>query len=762
MKTLAKILLPLLGFATASAQNKPWQKISDPAAAEIAANFSTPPPLYSSQVACGLGANPTREAIGRGLDKLLAMNIHVVYVMPGRSTTARYLDPGYFDVVKIAVEEAKRRNMYLWFDDEGGYPTGFAGGKFTNERPDLDMKALGSYEQVPVAAGQNFSRQLDDKTICAIAYNLDTGASQLLEAKDGQINWTAPAGNWTVALPHWDFKSGATRSATNSDGQKSNEQSLMDFLDPAADKQFTEWVFDPYKKAAGDELGQTLLGFRGDEPAFGFNPWTPNFPVEFQQRKGYDIRPYLPAISGITIGGAGGRRGGAAAAINLDVAHRAYADYCDVWSDLFGQNFFQAESKWCADHGVEMQMHIEHEEILPQLASADGDFFKDMTNIQVPGIDVIWHQVWHDVVADFPKLASSASHLGGHPQSMSETFAAMGGANYPQYATPNLGEVNWILNHEMVLGINHFEYMSMGLTSGGGATPAAAAVSAPDFTPDAVPASQHDTYRYLNDPNFPGEVAYVNRITYVLTQGRPAAQIGVYIPSSSFWFNDTQANTDFLHVVHQLLQHQRDLDFVDDGALSSGMKLQGAELVNASGQAYRGIIVPPMDAISKTALDNLRAFAQAGGKVIFLGHAPKLVVDKNFLTATGPADISWAVLEEQAEITPKVLAALPEPDVALDKETTWLKYEHRQLKDADVYFFFNEGGDPLDLQATVAANAAAQEAQIWDGRTGKIETLTGATFAGGKSVLPLKIGPWGTKLVVISAAAPAAKVASTN
>jgi hypothetical protein len=123
---------------------------------------------------------------------------------------------------------------------------------------------------------------------------------------------------------------------------------------------------------------------------------------------------------------------------------------------------------------------------------------------------------------------------------------------------------------------------------------------------------------------------------------------------------------------------------------------------------------------------------------------------KNFLTATGPADISWAKFEEQAAVTPELLAELPEPDVALDQETTWLKYEHRQLKDADVYFFFNEGGDPLDLKATVAANAAAAQAQVWDGRTGAIAPLPGATFASGKAVVPLKLGPWETKLVVIS------------
>ena len=762
MKTLAKILLPLLTFATAAAQDKPWQKVSNPAAAEIAANFATPPPIYSSQIAAGLGGTPTAEAIGRGLDKFLAMNIHVAYVMPGRSTTARYLDPGYFDVVKIVVAEAKKRNMYVWFDDEGGYPTGFAGGKFTTDRPDLRMKALGGYERVPVNAGQAFSRQLDVQTICVIAYNLDSGATQVLEPKDGQINWTAPAGNWVVALPKWAFRSGPTRSANNGTGAKDNTHSLMDFLDPAADQQFLQWVFDPYKAAAGDELGKTLLGFRGDEPAFGFNPWTPNFPAEFQKRKGYDIRPFLPAISAIQIRGGGGARGGAAATseVNLDPAHRAFADYYDVWSDLFGQNFFGGEAKWCADHGMEMQMHIEHEEILPQLASADGDFFKCMTVMQVPGIDVIWHQVWHDVVADFPKLASSAAHLGGHPQSMSESFAAMTGT----YPTPNLGEAKWILDHQMVLGINHFEYMSMGLTGGpGGGGPAAApapAASAPDMTPGATTATG---YRYINDPYFPHVAAYINRITYVLTQGRPAAQIGVYIPSSSFWFNDPTANTDFLAVVHQLMQHQRDLDFVDDGALSSGLKRQGAELINASGQAYRAIIVPPVTAISKAALDNLHAFAQAGGKVIFLGHAPKLVMDKNFLTATGPADISWAVFQAPAAVMPGLLAALPAPDVALSKETTWLKYNHRQLKDADVYFFFNEGGNPLDLTATVSAVGAAQPAQVWDGDTGKISPLPGATGTNGQATLPLKFAPYETKLIVIpTTPAPAAKVAAKN
>ncbi len=753
MKTFVKILLPLLAASVAHAQDSSWQKISNPAAKDLAAKFAAPPPEYSSQVTWGWRGMVTREVIARDLDHVQAMNLHAVWIEPNRGGTGPYLSPEYFETVKIAVEEAKKRNMKLWFDDDGGYPSGFAGGKFTTEQPALRMKALGTTEQIPVTAGQNFSQKISETTICALAYNRDSGAWQTLTPVNGQLNWTVPAGNWTVVLPQWSYRSGPTRSANNSSGAKDTEHSLMDYLDPAADTLFRQWTFDQYKKAVGGDFGTTLLGFRGDEPAFGFNPWSLDLPAEFQKRKGYDIRPYLPAIAAIQIGRTG--RGGQAQPANLDAAHRAFADYCDVWSDLFGQNFFSDCAKWCADNNLQLQMHIEHEEILPQLAIADGDYFKCMRDVQIPGIDVIWHQVWHDVTADFPKLASSAAHLNGHPQSMSETFAAMSG-NYP---TPNLDEAGWILNHQMVLGITHFEYMSMGASSGGprgGANgPRAGAAPAAD-QPQLARGAAPNGYRYLNDAGFPALAAYVNRVTYVLCQGRPAAQVGVYIPSSSYWFGDAGPDAPFLGLVHGLLQNQRDVDFVDEIALSTRTKLQGATLVNLSGQAYRAIIVPPVDAISKASLDKLHAFAQGGGKVLFLGHAPSLVMDKNFLTASGPADISWATLEPTAEVTPKLLAELPSPDVALNQAASWLKYNHRQLKDGDVYFFFNEGVDPVDTTVTVNTSAGANTTQVWDAHTGKVEALAGITLANGKATLPLKLAPWETKLVVITASSPTA------
>jgi hypothetical protein len=263
-------------------------------------------------------------------------------------------------------------------------------------------------------------------------------------------------------------------------------------------------------------------------------------------------------------------------------------------------------------------------------------------------------------------------------------------------------------------------------------------------------------YRYINDPKFPALAQYVNRTTHVLAQGRPTAQIGVYVPSSSFWFGSTAANRSFVTTVHALLEHQRDLDFVDDYALAKALELRGGEFINGSGQAYRAIVVPAVDAISKAALDRLRAFARAGGKVVFVGAAPRLVMDKNFLTATGPADIGWAVAESSGEVTPKVLGALPPSDVTLDQATPGLKYTHRRLKNADVYFLFNESEGPVKLHATLAAADDANAAQSWDANSGKIEHIAGASVANGKAIVPLELASWETRLVVIGNRLPAA------
>ena len=496
----------------------------------------------------------------------------------------------------------------------------------------------------------------------------------------------------------------------------------MDYLNPEANKLFDQWTFDAYKQAIGDELGKTVLGFRGDEPSFGFNPWSPVILAEFQKRKGYDLRPYLATIASINIGGGRGARCARRRESRREPP-RLRRLLRRLVRSLRRKFLRHAKANGAPTNHVEMQTHIEHEENLPQLATADGDFFKCMRSIQVPGIDTIWHQIWHDVVADFPKLASSATHLNGHPRAMCEAFAAYN-------PVPDLKEAGWILNHLMVHGINRIEYMGLQGTG---------------------------PFRgFYGDPGFPAVSAHVNRACYLLGEGRPAAQIGVYIPSSSFWFNDAAANTAFLAIVHQLLQHQRDLDFVDEYALSKTLKLQGngtgqperpgvsRHSGSARGRDFQGRAGQPARLRQSRRQGHLlRQRAQAGhGQELSHRHRP------------GGHQLGHAGAGE-SKSPPRFWRRCPRR-MWRPTRPTWLKYNHRRMKDADLYFFFNEGEQPLSLKTTVANSGTARQAQHWDTTTGKIEPWAGATFANGKTTLPLELPAWGTKIVVVCASAASA------
>jgi hypothetical protein len=167
MNTLASILGSCLLVSAASAQERPWQQMSDPTAAQLAAKFAAVPSEYCAQFDCGFSDTRTREAIGATFDRVKAVGVMSAFIEPGRGNSP-YLSPGYFAAVKVLVEEAKKRDMHIWFDDDGGYPSGFAGGKFSVERPDLRMMALAS-SRIPVNPGDQYSYKVQPGTICVLA-----------------------------------------------------------------------------------------------------------------------------------------------------------------------------------------------------------------------------------------------------------------------------------------------------------------------------------------------------------------------------------------------------------------------------------------------------------------------------------------------------------------------------------------------------------------------------------------------------------------
>jgi hypothetical protein len=357
-------------------------------------------------------------------------------------------------------------------------------------------------------------------------------------------------------------------------------------------------------------------------------------------------------------------------------------------------------------------VHLNHEDKMMALAQSGGDFFKDLRNVQVPGIDAIWNQIWPGTVADFPKYASSVAHVYGHQQAMSESFAA--------YKTPpTVDQARWVTDHQLVRGINLFEWMYWPASTSGDGSPKG----------------------WFGDQKFPNVAQYTNRVSCLLSGGHPTADIAVYYPTDSEWLGHQKADSSTLSLCKMLLENQRDFDFVDNYAISSVLEAKGNGLQNCSGQLYRTILIPDVASMSKTTLDKLKKFVEAGGKVIFTASKPSIIVGHSFRSAGEAYNFDHFIFE-----TPdRIFHHLPEPDLKLGRNNAQIKYNHRKFPDGDLYFVFNEGDTAFESDVTISGNG---KAQLWDAFSGEITEME-SVQKNSYIQLHLNIPSWGTKIIVI-------------
>src|ERR1700733_5129869 len=238
-------------FSMGAVAQQPWQSIQMPTVAQVAQTWETPPSEYGPEPYYGLNGAVNESVIRRDLDTMRALGYQAVTVQAGYDMPFAYLSPEYFTFFRMFVGEAKKRNMRLWIVDDAGYPSGFAGGKFTELKPELRMQALVVAEKIPAAAGEMVKQAVGAATVAVTAINADDCATVSIPVTDNAIEWTAPSGHWTVVVVEHQFKTSPTRSDTNPKRVKDGTQSLEDYLDPAATAQYLAFTHEQYKKAVG-------------------------------------------------------------------------------------------------------------------------------------------------------------------------------------------------------------------------------------------------------------------------------------------------------------------------------------------------------------------------------------------------------------------------------------------------------------------------------------------------------------------------------
>ncbi|MDR2840867.1 MAG: glycoside hydrolase [Paludibacter sp.] len=718
---------------------KSWDGIHNIPLATAQTNFVNPPANFANHVIWGWQGNIDIKVIRADLDSMYHKGFRSVIIEAGYELPFEYLSDKWFSTVALAVKEAKKRGMKVWIIDEGKYPSGFAGGKFSRERPDLRMQALVACDTIHIEAGKTLvNHPVDTFAISAVAINRHGQADRIVPVNNHQISFNAGISAWDIVLIRSDFRTAQTRAVNDPTHGKTTANSICDYLNPAAVRQFIDWTHEQYKKYLGKELGTTVLGFRGDEPDYAHIPFTPAIIETFKERKGYDPTPYLATLIAGHTGDFNFRTvapvpypSAQFAAFRSEDEKRFKADYWDVWSEMFAVNFFEQQAKWCAENSVAHITHLNNEHNMPVCVRAEGDFFRNLSKVQIPGVDAIWNQIWHGTVNNFPKLASSVAHVYGKPRSFSESFAAYD-------VSPTIPEAKYVVDYQIVRGINFFEFMFW--------------------------MSGSKRANWMSSPQMADLNAYSNRSVYLMSQGVPGARIAVYYPTSTMWLGNNEVFTHITSISETLLQHKRDFDYINDDAFNQVISVNQGYLQNGSGQKYYTLIIPSADAITADAWAKIEEFASRGGKLLFWGKKPDMLVDKTFTKPQSfPADFSKYLAEPSSNWTATVEAAMPDAEMSIqlsanrinarrqniqtskEPATNFIRYTRRVLPDADIYFIFNEADSACSFTAEFDKIGVVQQ---YNGVTGEISNIA-FSVKNNKTIVKFEMAAWESRIISI-------------
>jgi hypothetical protein len=405
--------------------------------------------------------------------------------------------------------------------------------------------------------------------------------------------------------------------------------------------------------------------------------WTTGLLQEFQQRRGYDLLPRLP----IAELGSGER------------ADEVRRDYGRTLTELFEERFLAPVHEWASKNHV--RFRIQNYGLPPaRLAS-----YRDADVFDGEGFE------WRSLSAT--RWAASASHLFGKPVTSSETWTWL---HSPAFrATPF--DLKAEADQHFLSGINQL------IGHGWPYSPPAAGAPGWMFYAAGVYSDKNPWW-----PVMPDTSRYLQRVSYVLRQGTPAADVALYAPTDDAWSMIRPASGRNLNLwssirdlvgaaVPAILDAGHAFDLIDD-----------ATLTEAQARRYRLIVVPPVKHMPDATRRWLAEYGAGGGKVL----------------QAGPG----------SDLRQRIADALP-ADVAIDPPQPAIGFVHRRMMDADVYFLANTSNVRRDVRARFGDRTAHVE--LWDPLTGTIEQPDPS----GES-LALTFEPHGSRIIVFRKSASAA------
>ncbi len=528
---------------------------------------------------------------------------------------------------------------------------------------------------------------------------------------DGTLEWDAPAGDWIVLRLGYSLT-----GRTNHPASPEATGLEVDKLDPQAVRAYFENYLDQYKDATGGLMGKRGLQYViTDSFEAGGANWTKNLMAEFARRRGYDMKPWLPVLTGRIVK-------------STEASESFLWDFRKTLSDLIAENHYDLLGEMLHERG--MGRYSESHETGRAFI---GDGMEVKRKADVP-MSAMWTPnafttpgATADTVANGYKMdvreSASVAHIYGQNIVAAESLTAIG--NTFGYSPEKLKPT---ADMALACGLNRFVIHTSvhqplddkrpGLSLG----------------PFGQWFTRHETWA----EQAKAWIDYLARSSFMLQQGKFVADI-------AYFYGEDNNITSLFGLKPPDIPEGYNYDFVNADALINVLQVKNGKLVTPSGMSYEVLALDEnARKMSLPVLRKIRDLVRAGATIA--GVKP----ERTPSLRDNPAEFAALVKEVWGANRPNVSAGQPLAEVLLAKKIapdftyskpqsdTEILFVHRRLADGEIYWVNNRKDRVEEIEATF--RVVGKEAELWHPETGKIE-LTSYRIANGHTIVPLRLNP---------------------
>ena len=481
--------------------------------------------------------------------------------------------------------------------------------------------------------------------------------------KDGILTWKVPEGNWRI------YRFGASLTGKENHPAPPEATGLeVDKLDKDAWMDYFHNYMDMYKEAAGGLVGQHGIQYiLTDSYEAEQMTWTRTLPEEFKARRGYDLLPWLPVLTGEIVG-------------SSEKSEQFLFDWRETLGELFAENYDRI-NLIAKEYGMKGRYTESHEN--GRVYVGDG---MDLKRTAAIPMSAFWMPVQgagstlEMAQADIRESASVA-HVYGQNIAAAESFTAMGFPGRAWSFYP--GSLKEMADMALYSGLNRFVIHESAHQPSDAHKPGLGLMVFGQWF------NRHDTWapyaRYWAD--------YLARSAYMLQRGRYVADV--------LWYYGEDTNITGIYG-HELppVPEGYSYDFINPYGLKNLLSVQDGSLVTPSGMQYKVLVLGEhCQVMSIEVLRKLDELARAGA--VICGQKPL----KPAGLRDDPAEFDRLVADIWGAGRPNVhttqLSRLLAATVAPDFRYAWptdIKFVHRTDGDKDIYWIRNFSDAPARPQ----------------------------------------------------------------